>query len=340
MGASRAGASPSKAVTKVATLSRHAFGSREDYTHEDMPQAAHTSTSTRHEAEWDQGSNVTAFGALGVPTTSVSSPEDKLEDKLEYLRRIAIENSSRTSKRTSAPTTGEGNYISHPLETYLDLIRPRPVPGVDGESGAGADGQPAPRVSTGDELTFDDNSRSAIPNVRPHSSYASDAAQLVGTHPQGASEYPPGQHQLFLPSEREHGSKFAASMQPAQRNTKQIPESQRRRRLLQESYQITQSLLETYQAQVAQELQGENQAPDSDAQQVGPEQSHVFCHQQAPPQEPLRPVSPPLMAWDLAVESPPNIAPVSNFPQPPTILMFWISLLHSIEATRRESLCL
>ena len=329
MSASKAGAPPSKAVTKVATLSKHAFGVPEDYLtlDEDIPQAAYTSTSTRHEAVWDQGSNVTASGALGVPTTSASTPEDKLED----LRRIgiAIENSSGLS-RTSAATMGEGNYTGLPLERFLDLIRPRPVPGMGAESGAGADGQRVPDVST----------ESAIPNVRPRSSYASEhqrttqsdsgaggsvslsgqieAAQPVGTYPQGTSGYPPGKHQLVLSSEREHVSTFAASMQPAQRNTKQIPESEseRRRRLLRESYRITQGLLQTYQAQVAQELQGDDRARILDAQRARPEHTHEYGHQHAPPQEPLRPLSPhfPLIAWDPAAESPTATAPVSNFP--------------------------
>jgi hypothetical protein len=49
---------------------------REDYltSDEDIPQAAHASTSTRYEAA--QGNNVTTSGALGVPTTPASSLED------------------------------------------------------------------------------------------------------------------------------------------------------------------------------------------------------------------------------------------------------------------------
>ncbi|KAF8274132.1 hypothetical protein EI94DRAFT_1794765 [Lactarius quietus] len=47
-----------------------------------------------------------------------------------------------------------------------------------------------------------------------------------------------------------------------------------------------------------------------------PEYTHERSH--APtqlPQEPTRPVSPPLMAWNPAVEPPPNTAPVSSFPR-------------------------
>jgi glycogenin glucosyltransferase len=398
-----------------------------------IPQAAYAST--RYDAVWDQGSNVTASGTLGLPTTSALSLED--------LRRIAIEGFSGFS-RSSASTTGEGNYISLPLEGRLDLMRPRPGPGMGGESGAGEDGQRAPGASARDLLTFDDNAGPATPKVRPHSFYASDlphgrstsdsapyehpsaphldpepgamisfasglprqpvasarwqiqpgptsslpqdqarsyysagynpwtssgpepqysqgtggrhvrdvqeqyashqhtiqsdsgtggsislsgqieGAQPVGIYPQGVPEYPHGQHQLFLPFERDV-STFAASMQPAQRNTEQIPESQRQRGLSQESvYQITQRLPQTYQTQDAQEprVQGELRAPNFDAQQVhpelflrrDPEHTHEHGHQQAPPQEPLRPVSPPLMVWNPAVEPPPNTAPVSNFP--------------------------
>ncbi|KAI9460544.1 hypothetical protein BJY52DRAFT_1118085, partial [Lactarius psammicola] len=45
------------------------------------------------------------------------------------------------------------------------------------------------------------------------------------------------------------------------------------------------------------------------------EHTHERSHQSAQlPQEPVRPVSPPLMAWNPAVEPPPNTAPVSSFP--------------------------
>ena len=386
---------------------------------------------------------MTTSGALGLPTTSALSLGD--------LRRIAIEGFSGSS-RSSASTTGDGNYISLPLEGRLDLMRPRPGPGMGGESGAGANGQRAPGASARDQLTFDDNAGPATPKVRPHSFYASDlphgrstfdsapyghssaphlepepdamissasglprqlgrqpvasasarwqiqpgptpsllqdearsyfsagynpwtpsgpepqysqgtsgqqvrdvqeqyarhqhaiqsdrgiggsislsgqieGARPVGAYPQGAPGYPHGQHQLFLPSERDV-STFAASMQPAQRNTEQIPESQRQRGLPQESvYQIMQKLPQRYQARDAQEprVQGELRAPKFDAQQVHPEQSlflrrdlehtHEHGHQQAPRQEPFRPVSPPLMVWNPAVEPPPNTAPVSNFP--------------------------
>jgi glycogenin glucosyltransferase len=46
-----------------------------------------------------------------------------------------------------------------------------------------------------------------------------------------------------------------------------------------------------------------------------PENTHERSHPPAQlPQEPTRPISPPLMAWNPAVEPPPNTAPVSSFP--------------------------
>ena len=399
-----------------------------------IPQAAYASA--RYEAVWDQGSYVTASGPP-VPTTSALSLED--------LRRIAIEGFagfSSSSKTTSAATTGEGNYISLPLEGRLDLMRPRPGPGMGGESGASVEEQRAPGASARDQL---DNSGSATPKVQPHPFYAGDlpygrsasdsapyelpsvphfdlepdapasdlyrqfgrqpaastrwqiqpgptsslpqdqarsyytagpsdppqsynpwmpsgseleysqgtsgrqvpfpdvqeqyarhqhttksesgtggsisptgqieGARPVGTFPQGASGYSHGQHQVFLPFERERVTTFADPRRTAQSNTERIPELQRQRGPPRESvYQVTP---QTYQAQGALELR----APNFDAQQVHPEQSLFLrrdperTYQQAPPpQEPPRPVSPPLMVWNPAVEPPPNTAPVSNFP--------------------------
>ena len=46
-----------------------------------------------------------------------------------------------------------------------------------------------------------------------------------------------------------------------------------------------------------------------------PQSTHEHSHPPAQlPQEPTRPVSPPLMAWNPAVEPPPNTAPASSFP--------------------------
>ena len=398
-----------------------------------IPQIAYAST--RYEPAWDQGSHVTTSDAL--PTTSVLSLED--------LRRIAIEGFSGISSvsRTSATTT-EGSYLSLPLEGRLDLMRPRPGPGMGGESGAVADGQRAPEASARGQLTFDDNIGSATPHLShaadlPHDRSASsstpygvssgphfhpdldamissvsglprqwkdptasprwqiqpgptsslpqdqarsyysagpghppqsynawmpsgsepgdsqvssgrqirdiqgqyvglqhttqidggaggpillpgriEGAQPVGTYPQGASVYPRGQDLIFLPFEREQVSALA----------EQIQESLRQRGVQESVYQITQRLLQAYQAQeqnaIGTHVQGEIRASGFD-QQVHPEQGLFLRHDPektddhghqlaAPPQEPPRPVSPPLVTWNPAVEPPPNTAPVSNFP--------------------------
>lgn len=375
---------------------------------------------------------MTTSDALGVPTNSVLSLED--------LRRIAIEGFSGVSSvsRTSAATTSGGSYISLPLEGRLDLMRPRPGPGMGGESAASADGQRAPDASARGQLTFDDNAGPATPKVRPFLFYPADlphdlstsdsgphfhpdlnamissasglprqwehpaasarwqiqpgptsslpqdqarsyysagpghppqsynawvpsrsepgdsqvssgrdiqgqyvglqhttqidggpsghieGAQPVGTYPHGASVYPHGQHQLFLPFEREQVSALAESRRFVQSDIEQIQESLRQRGLQESVYQ---RLLQAYQAQeqnaTETHVQGEVRASGFDAQQVHPEQglflrpekTDEHGHQPAPPrQEPPRPVSPPLMTWNPAVEPPPNTAPVSNFP--------------------------
>ena len=53
-------------------LDPHTTGEKYLTSDEDIPQAADASTSTRYEAV--QGNKVTTSGALGVPTTSASSP--------------------------------------------------------------------------------------------------------------------------------------------------------------------------------------------------------------------------------------------------------------------------
>lgn len=146
-----------------------------------------------------------------------------------------------------------------------------------------------------------------------------------GTYPQGALGYPHG-HQ---PSERGHVSTSAVTWRPPLGSAEQIPGSSGQHGLPPELvYQVTQRQPQTYQSQESKEahVQGGVQVPSvGGAQQVHPEQSlflrhdlestHGYGHQQAPPsQEPARPVSPPLVVWNPAVEPPPNVAPVSNFP--------------------------
>ena len=381
-----------------------------------LPQTAYAST--RYEAVWDQGSHVTAPDALGVPTNSILSLED--------LRRIAIEGFSGVSSvsRTSADVPREGSYISLPLEGRLDLMRPRPRPGMGGESGTSADGQRAPDADDRSQRTFDDNTGSATPKVRPHLFYATNLPHDRSTSDSTPNELPSGPHfhpdlnamipsasglprqwedpatsvrwqippgptsslpqdqvrgyysagyNAWMPSGSEPGYSQVsggvqgqyvglqhitqvdggaggpillsgriegaqpvgsylqgASVYPHGQNQlfEQIPESLPQRGPQESVYQ-TQRLSQAYQAQEQNapetRLQGEVRASGFDTQQVHPEQSLFLRrdpektdghgHQQAPPlQEPPRPVSPPLMTWNPAVEPPPNTAPVSNFP--------------------------
>jgi glycogenin glucosyltransferase len=149
-----------------------------------------------------------------------------------------------------------------------------------------------------------------------------------GTYPQGALGIPHG-HRHFLPSERGHVSTSAVTWRPPLGDAEQILGSPQQHRLpLEPVYQVTQRQLQTYQPQNPKGLhvRGGDQVPNvSGVQQVHPDQglslrhgldsTHQHGHQQPPSsQEPARPVSPPLVAWNPAVEPPPNVAPVSNFP--------------------------
>lgn len=149
-----------------------------------------------------------------------------------------------------------------------------------------------------------------------------------GAYTQSALGYPHG-HPHFLLSEREHASTSAATRQSARTGAEQIPGPPRQHGLSPEPvYEVMQRQRQTYQSRDSQEfyLQGGGQAPNvGGVQQVHPgqivflrhdlESTHKHGHQQPPPsQEPTRPVSPPLVTWNPAVEPPPSVAPVSNFP--------------------------
>jgi len=150
-----------------------------------------------------------------------------------------------------------------------------------------------------------------------------------GAYPQSALGYSHGHPRFFMPSEREHASASAVTRQPARTDTEQIPGSPRQHGLSPEpGYEVIQRWRQASQLQDSQEfyVQGGGQAPNvSGVQQVHPGQivflrrdlgsTHKHDHQQPPPsQEPTRPVSPPLVTWNPAVEPPPSVAPVSNFP--------------------------
>ena len=149
----------------------------------------------------------------------------------------------------------------------------------------------------------------------------SEGALPAGTYPQGAFAYPHGHRHFFLPSEREHVTTSAATRRAPRSSTEQIPGSPRQRGL---PLELLYRQQQTYQRRDSQGLYVQGPSVGG-VQQVHPEQSlflrhdsestHEHGHQQPPPsQEPARPVSPPLVAWNPAVEPPPNVAPASNFP--------------------------
>ncbi|KAH9968597.1 hypothetical protein BC827DRAFT_1164258 [Russula dissimulans] len=154
------------------------------------------------------------------------------------------------------------------------------------------------------------------PGSQPASQLAGDvflqAGQIegtlpFGTYPQAFAGLPHGQRYLSLPSEREHVSASATPRQTPQFSTEHIPVLPPHRGLPQEAiYQVTQRAPQTHTVRDSRQFY-EAQTPSLGAQQHG-------RHQAPPPQEPIRPKSPPLMEWNPAVEPPPNTAPVSNFP--------------------------
>ncbi|KAH9982850.1 hypothetical protein BGW80DRAFT_48611 [Lactifluus volemus] len=145
------------------------------------------------------------------------------------------------------------------------------------------------------------------------------------TYLQGSSKSSPlAQRQFLLPPEQ-NIEPISAPSWPAQAH-EALGLQHQPGQLQQQVYQLTQRLPQTYyQAQEPQQfhVQGNQSALNLGPLQAHSEQGHFVHHdpghirerQQAPPrQEPTRPISPPLMAWNPAVEPPPKTAPVSNFP--------------------------
>ncbi|KAH9081694.1 hypothetical protein EDB83DRAFT_2213645 [Lactarius deliciosus] len=258
-----------------------------------IPQAAYAST--RYAAAWDQGS-MAAPNAFAVPAASIMS--------LEELRQIAIEGFSGISgvTMTSVATAGEGNYTSLPLEGRLDLMRPRPKSENSHESSANMEDQQAPdEGGRGHQSTPEDNAGSSTPKARPHLLYSGD--------------YTPGspsvseQHGPLMPN---FGSESSTAMTPVSSLTWQPGPHHTAHRQIQPG--PTSLILPD---QTRSYYTGGRPTREVRAQFTAqpPTQSHSRSHQSAQlPQEPIRPVSPPLMTWNPAVEPPPSTAPVSSFP--------------------------
>ena len=146
------------------------------------------------------------------------------------------------------------------------------------------------------------------------------------TYLQG-SVHPHVQRQFPLPSEQKSES-ISAPKRPAQSNEEAPGLAHQSGQPQKPVHLLTQSLPQAYyQAQEPQQfyVQRHGLAPNLGPQQIRLEQEHFVRHepehvrehshqQVPPPQEPIRPKSPPLMTWNPAVEPPPKTAPVSNFP--------------------------
>ncbi|KAH8997338.1 hypothetical protein EDB92DRAFT_1933362 [Lactarius akahatsu] len=268
-----------------------------------IPQAAYAST--RYAAAWDQS--------------------------LEELRQIAIEGFSGLSgvTRTSVATAGEGNYTSLPLEGRLDLMRPRPKSENGHESNANMEDQQAPdEGGRGHQSTLEDNAGSSTPKARPHLLYSGD---LPGSP--SVSE----QHEQYGPLMPNFGSESSTAMTPVSSLTWQPGPHHTAHRQIQpgptslfppdqtRSYHTgghpTQEVRAQFSAQPPTQSHGgigQSYLPSAQVQGVLPGRSEPYgssSHQSVQlPQEPIRPVSPPLMTWNPAVEPPPSTAPVSSFP--------------------------
>ncbi len=164
-------------------------------------------------------------------------------------------------------------------------------------------------------------------------SYA-PSAQVPGVLPDrsdlyGSSGYTHTQPQTFLKFGWERGPiSTHLPNQAAESNERQAPGLLHQYEGLQPPVsQPTQRLLRTAHEQEPQQayMQGQDQVLKPDLHHPQPdsgifvrhdlEHTHERSHQSAQlPQEPTRPVSPPLMAWNPAVEPPPDTTPVSSFP--------------------------
>ena len=180
------------------------------------------------------------------------------------------------------------------------------------------------------------------PHQRPTQSHSgvgesyAPSAQVPGVLPgrtdlYGSSGYTHTHTQLqtFLQSGREQGpiSTYLPS-QPAENNERQAPLLRQYEGFKPPESQLTQRLLRTHEQEPQRAyMQAQDQVLRPDLRHPQPQPDSVFfvrhnpentyerSHQSAQlPQEPIRPVSPPLMAWNPAVEPPPNTAPVSSFP--------------------------
>ncbi|KAN0133220.1 glycosyltransferase [Lactarius tabidus] len=304
-----------------------------------IPQA--TYASARYEAAWDRAD----IGPY-VPTVPAASAMS-----LEELRRIAIEGFAGISSasRPSVATPSEGNYTSLPLEGRLDLMRPRPKSSKSHELNADMEGQQVlDDGGRGYQFSSEDNVGSSTPKAQPRFLYSADhrpdSPSVSGQYQYLLPNIGPESSAVMSPVSSltwQPGPQHTAHWHVQPGPTSLLPPDQAR------SYYTGSHQTRDVRAQSTAHPHpiqphsgtGELYAPSARVSGVLPESADLYSHQLPQestqpmllrhdpenthershppaqlPQEPTRPISPPLMAWNPAVEPPPNTAPVSSFP--------------------------
>ncbi|KZV74837.1 glycosyltransferase family 8 protein [Peniophora sp. CONT] len=235
----------------------------------------------RYEAAWDPAASAGAdMPAPVVQSTNSSSGPFSLDD----LRRMAIEGFSGPAYAQS----GEGSYIRLPLEGRFDLMRPQraaPSLPVDRDDGGFA------TATFADDDHFFEDGAAPVNEESPRSGYhaAYDLAQ--GT-PFG---YSAGPSHNFPWSSDSHSDTDVAPPPPR-------PVHYRQAR--QQYYESSASDAEH--SVPVERSQGHRYRSSYGA----PPPPHVA----SPVHSPERAQSPPMMAWNAALEPPPSTAPDSHFP--------------------------
>ncbi|KAI0257179.1 hypothetical protein BJV78DRAFT_16958 [Lactifluus subvellereus] len=292
------------------------------------PHSFYTGDFPRHYTVPDSGPHgpysVPYFNAEpSVTIPSASSPSQQTGTQLAAAGRWQIQPGPTSFLPQDA---ARSYYLAGPSRPQPQSINPLIPSGIGPEYPQGTSDRQAPDVQG--PLTRHQHATQSYSGIGESYTQSGQMEELLParTYLQG-SEHPHVQRQFLLPSEQKSES-ISAPKRPAQSN-EEVPGFPHQPGQPQKPvYLLTQSLPQAYyQAQEPQQfyVQGHDPALNLGPRQTRSEQEHFArhepehirerSHQQAPPpQEPTRPISPPLMVWNPAVEPPPKTAPVSNFP--------------------------
>lgn len=252
--------------------------------------------SRRYENVWDDKPapvpEIVSGGALG----------------LEDLRKLAVEGGSSSSRRE-----GEGNYRSLPLEGRIDLMRPKQEPARDQTTSHVEGGLSQALVPSEEHVRTPTVERPEwlghVPTERQH-------AATPAPH-----EVPPSPHLAPLPLPSSGAVSPAPGLQGlpdlGQTGSHDQPREEKGVTRVKADAQpeagpssgVLQSEPSHHQRYEAHD--GQDNKHQEFIQHAAPRQDY----QPPPPGEPQRPVSPPLISWNPAIEPPPNVPPTpSAFP--------------------------